>query len=573
MLSVDLNGDGNEEILAINETNDRLKLFVGDNLGRLTRQSDLLTGRAPQAIATSDLNGDGQPELITANRVGRSISVFSGNLSSGYVPVDYPVGSAPVDVASADVNDDGFTDLVVLDEVEQALCVYLGDGSSSLGTPTAIALGDVPGRFVLADANGDGTIDAVITLVDSNRLMILPSVGLQPATAPIYVSLTHSPADVAVVDLYDDGNPDLATPLPGDNALSILYGRGNQQFAKAQRIVVGERPTRVTLADADSAYVDVSYTHDVIAQDAESTTLTYALMNAPAGATTGRLSWIPAASAVGSHEFIVEVTDEAGASTTATWSVEVSTATATVLPLDVSLPRATAAVVADYFSRIRATDQLGRPVSWSLSSGPIGLTVESDGTIEWTPSSNQLGTQSVELAATTVDGNTETITFEIEVTGRPLNAPPSIDSAPLLSVSLGQRFKYDMIAPDSDRDVLAFTLLEAPIGMSVHPSLGHVRWTPARDQLGEHTVLLQVSDPLGATATQDFTLNVSRFGGPPRRRHSRSTSRRVFPICRRRLPAMHHVLVRLELSIATPYRPPIPSTPRFYTAWGAARLA
>ena len=44
-LAVDLNGDGNEEVLAVNEAMDRLHLFVGDNLGGLTRQPDLLAGR------------------------------------------------------------------------------------------------------------------------------------------------------------------------------------------------------------------------------------------------------------------------------------------------------------------------------------------------------------------------------------------------------------------------------------------------------------------------------------------------------------------------------------------------
>ena len=87
-LAVDLNGDGNEEILAVNEHNDRLKLFVGDNLGGLTRQPDLLTGRAPKAVTTADLNGDGQPELITANRAGRSLSVFTGSIAEGYTHED-----------------------------------------------------------------------------------------------------------------------------------------------------------------------------------------------------------------------------------------------------------------------------------------------------------------------------------------------------------------------------------------------------------------------------------------------------------------------------------------------------
>ncbi len=51
-LAVDLDSDGNEEVLAVNEANDRLKIFTGDNLDRLNRQTDLLTGRAPQAVTT-----------------------------------------------------------------------------------------------------------------------------------------------------------------------------------------------------------------------------------------------------------------------------------------------------------------------------------------------------------------------------------------------------------------------------------------------------------------------------------------------------------------------------------------
>ncbi len=91
----------------------------------------------------------------------------------------------------------------------------------------------------------------VITLLETNRLMILPSIGVQPASPPVYIPLSDSPGDIQVTDLNADGNPDLATTLPGSNVLSVLYGRGNNQFARAQNISVGDKPTRVTLADAD----------------------------------------------------------------------------------------------------------------------------------------------------------------------------------------------------------------------------------------------------------------------------------------------------------------------------------
>ncbi|MCC9645102.1 FG-GAP-like repeat-containing protein [Rhodopirellula sp. JC740] len=1245
LLAVDLNGDGNEELLAVQEQTDRLQIFVGDNLGGLTRIDDLLTGRAPKAVTTADLDGDGQIELITANRASRDLAVFVGDLESGFTASSVPLDGAPIDVEAGDLDGDGNVDLVALDDQSNALWVFAGDGTTILPEPTAIALGETPSRLTLADATGDGVIDAIVTLPGSQRVMILPGDGVGTFEAPLYVDTDAAPSDVAVVDLNDDSNPDLAIALPDSNVLSIVYGLGNNQFARPQQVSVGESPTRVTLTDADedgrmdlvvansgdgtasvvynrfdpnevyrydsdaidpdgdsitysiesgpggliinsetgellwaaspdqvgvhdvtlsaddgrggiatqsfkieveparenaapiiasmptteiganesfnyqvqtldndnhplryrlidgpenaaidpvtgelnwdgrtqgeafnwaangiiraaaspslkpesitvegwfdltllnrfnylvqdqgiyvgthetdqsirvdisfpgqgrlvrffvpitpetdrwyhlaltydaatgeaklfvdgelggsqtidptpldttpgttvigfqngstradidnyriwnrartqaeiqegmtrqyadnpdlvldyrfeetdtidvqdysmynnrgyrisygltpqptaglaetgsheftvsvedgrggydeqtftlnvlpelrgsitgqlfddlngdgdrddgsesgvaeepwlenwhlfidingnsypdpdepqattdasgsyffpgllpgeypvkvspvagyetpteftatvesetkreldpasvenydsaiealslsqirgqlqtedgdaiaywkvfadldgdgtrgddepmamsdrdgnyalsgldagtynikpdvpagwvdsagrdgldvvlaadaiatdndfvleptntsvtgglhfvtmpatevearqtfryaavamgisesaitydlslapegmavdpntgltawrptidqvgehlvilratdesgsislhdfylnvtapntppviveqlssaaqrsAAYVNHNYSYDVIAQDAESTELTFALGTAPSGAaidpSTGRIDWTPVAGDVGSHDFTVEVADEAGATTSATWTVEVQSISPAVLPLDVTLPRSTAAVTTDYFSRISARDAIGRPVTWSLTSGPSGMTVVSDGTIEWTPSNSQLGEQSVEFEATTADGDTETVSFTIEVLGRLQNAVPVIQSQPNLSTTIGQAFRYDVQVDDADGDIHAFTLLEGPIGMSIHPSLGHVVWNPAADQLGEHDVLLQVSDPSGATVEQSFTLTVSRFGGPPR---------------------------------------------------------
>ncbi len=92
MTSADLNGDGNMEVLAVNAANDRLKLFVGNNLGELSRIPDLQTGRAPSAVAVADLDRNQSMELITANRSGRSISVFTGSLQRSTWPSSTQLG-------------------------------------------------------------------------------------------------------------------------------------------------------------------------------------------------------------------------------------------------------------------------------------------------------------------------------------------------------------------------------------------------------------------------------------------------------------------------------------------------
>ncbi len=96
-----------------------------------------------------------------------------------------------------------------------------------------------------------------------------------------------------------------------------------------------------------------------------------------------------------------------------------------------------------------------------------------------------------------------------------MNVAPVIASTPIASAVLGSLYQYAVAAEDADADPLAYALLDAPIGMSIHPSLGTLRWTPAADQLGESDVSVQVTDPDGASVIQAFKLKVSRSGGPP----------------------------------------------------------
>ncbi len=409
-LSVDLNSDGNEEILAINEANDRLKLLVGDNLGNFTRQSDLFTGRAPKAVAVADLNGDGQLELITANRAGRSLSVFSGSIATGYVPLEFPLENGAIDVAAADLDGDGNVDLVALDDTANALWIYAGNGTDTLGTPVAMSLGDEPGRLTLADATGDGKIDALVTLPQSNRLMILSGIGFQPVSPPIYISLPSSPSDVQVVDINDDGNPDVVATLPEANVLSILYGHGNSQFARAQNISVGESPTRVALADADQdGRVDLVvvnsgdstvsviynrfdpnevYRYDSNAIDPDNDTLTYAIVDGPGGviinSTTGALLWAASPDQVGAHDVTLSADDGRGGVATQSFKIDVRPARENATPLIATEPNSKNGAGETFVYQATAVDNDRDTIRYRLIDAPSGATINpTTGLVQW----------------------------------------------------------------------------------------------------------------------------------------------------------------------------------------------
>ena len=414
LVSTDINGDGNTDVLAVNAANDRLKLFVGNNLGELRRIPDLQTGRAPSAVAVADLDRNQSLEFITANRSGRSISVFSGSLTTQYVAIEYPVGKSPIDVATGDFNRDQNPDVFVLD-AENAVWLMAGSVDGLLATPVAIAIGDKPGKFTAQDATGDGLIDLVITLPESNRLLILPGNGTSFGN-PQYLSQDSSPADVAVMDLNGDGRPDLVSSLPDRDQLSILYSRGGGQYSSAQLVNVGDQPSALTVSDLDDdGKLDIFvtnrgddtvsilynrfdpneiYRYDADALDPDGDALTYRVVEGPGGlfinAESGQVFWAASPDEIGQHRVVLEASDNRGGLATQSFQIDVQASQENASPLIATTPTTTIGAGQSFRYQASAFDGDRETLRYRLLQGPDGAKIDPiTGLVEWNGSSDR----------------------------------------------------------------------------------------------------------------------------------------------------------------------------------------
>ena len=59
------------------------------------------------------------------------------------------------------------------------------------------------------------------------------------------------------------------------------------------------------------------------------------------------------------------------------------------------------------------------------------------------------------------------------------------------------------------------TLDAAPDGMVVDPQSGMLSWQPTSDQIGNHTIQVQVADSGGLFVGQEFELTVRGLNTPP----------------------------------------------------------
>jgi pimeloyl-ACP methyl ester carboxylesterase len=151
-----------------------------------------------------------------------------------------------------------------------------------------------------------------------------------------------------------------------------------------------------------------------------------------------------------------------------------------------------------------------RVLSHSLKSGPSGLSVTASGRLAWVPMESQgPSTNLVEVAVT--DGDVRT-TKRIVLVVREVNTPPSLAALPDVTLAPGVEWLVAAVGTDVDlpAQALGYTLKSGPIGVSIHPATGIIRWTPPKaDGPGVYPVTILVTDSFGAAGEQSFRVTVS----------------------------------------------------------------
>ena len=88
------------------------------------------------------------------------------------------------------------------------------------------------------------------------------------------------------------------------------------------------------------------------------------------------------------------------------------------------------------------------------------------------------------------------------------NNKPIIESIPDTTAKIDIEYTYEVVATDPDGDTLTYTLSVEPEGMTINEQTGAVSWTPIETQIGEHQVIIEVSDGKDSVS-QTFTITVA----------------------------------------------------------------
>jgi hypothetical protein len=250
--------------------------------------------------------------------------------------------------------------------------------------------------------------------------------------------------------------------------------------------------------------------------------LTYGLVSGPSGlevSDAGQLTWTPTeAQGPSTNTIAVRVTDNGTPSLSTTNLFTILVAEANTAPTLVNAyNRFILESVGLNFTLIgRDADLPAQKLTYTLVSGPKGLTMSDAGVIAWSPTEEQgPSTNTVVVKVTDSAASPLSTTASFVVTVREANAPPVF---PLTNLTVVAQSKLSVALKATDVDIpvqiLSYRLERGPEGLTVSTN-GLLEWTPA-SALANTTniVTVSVSDTVTRAQTT-FRVIVRPVGSGP----------------------------------------------------------
>lgn len=165
-----------------------------------------------------------------------------------------------------------------------------------------------------------------------------------------------------------------------------------------------------------------------------------------------------------------------------------------------------------------ATDPEGDALAFTVAMGPAHGVLALDpttGAYTYTPGANYNGSDSfeVKIADTSDAYTTQTVTVGVT----PVNDAPVTAPSTAIATSEDTPVTGKVVASDVDGDSLTWSLAQGPAAgaLTLDGATGQYTYTPAANFFGTDSFKVTVTDPAGATSTQDVSVAVSPVNDAP----------------------------------------------------------
>lgn len=214
---VDVDRDGDLDVVISNDKPDRKVVYINDGKGRFSVGSTFGKPEWPTRNATvADIDGDGLPDIVVANRGPKdnSANYICFNRGSGRFDAECVAFSREpaTTITAADFNGDGLIDLAVpFRDVGQSR-VYLAGPKGTFDAARTVPFGPPNAAFRMteaADLDGDGVLDLVAIDERTGTTTYFGKRDGGFSDGVVVSGATPTPYALAVADVNGDRKPDI----------------------------------------------------------------------------------------------------------------------------------------------------------------------------------------------------------------------------------------------------------------------------------------------------------------------------------------------------------------------------
>jgi hypothetical protein len=268
---LDLNGDGNLDIVVANEATRDLSIFVNQTNRQFLATQPVHLPVLPNsalgliALAAGDINGDNIIDLVAVQAggsAGGTVTPLINTPGFGLAAIgSLPVGKLAWGVAVGHLNGDNVLDIVTANRTDNTISILLSQPGGGWARSDHASGGVRATDVAVEDFNGDGFDDIVVTneMIDAQTetygnvsLFLNDGNGNFGAPAVQHVRGREIPRGVCAGDFDNDGVNDIAVASLGSNDIMVLFGAGDGTWRADERLFpVGDGPLSVSCRDAD----------------------------------------------------------------------------------------------------------------------------------------------------------------------------------------------------------------------------------------------------------------------------------------------------------------------------------
>ncbi len=209
---LDVDGDGDWDIVDANVDDDELALSLNDGSGHFAAPSFFDSGVSGEyALESGDMNNDGIMDLVVGARNGSQIRTLLGNGDGTFTPKAIQSSGGHTWVLQlGDVDGDGDLDASAANSTDGNGAILENNGDGTFAAPVTVSTGAHTPSTDLGDMDGDGDLDWVLSVYGAGKWMMFANDGNGNFTFDQEFPALGNPSCSILLDMDNDGDLDLA---------------------------------------------------------------------------------------------------------------------------------------------------------------------------------------------------------------------------------------------------------------------------------------------------------------------------------------------------------------------------